>query len=96
MRNMLTNNNAERFHNQFKAMFVHGAVHPSVPSFMEGVHAQQQLTRNDLAKVSVGGVKEETAACKTRNARIAQLLQDYAESRDSMRLVNAIAHLYLF
>ena len=92
----LTNNNAERFHNAFQTMFVHGNVHPSIPAFMDGLHAQQRLTENDLAKVKVGHEKHDSAAGKARCAKIKCLLDKFDEDTDGLKLVNAIAHLYLF
>ena len=69
---------------------------PSVPAFMEGLHGQQRLMNNDFAKISQGHERPETRESKTRTEQIQRLLADYNANKDGMKLVHAVAHLYLF
>ena len=74
---------------------IQGYIHPSLPTFLEGIKRQQTLTIKDIAEIETGARKPESAECRKRNAKIKNLLDTYALTGDGLQLVKSIAKLYL-
>ena len=90
----LTNNNAEVFHGNYRTHLVQGK-HPSMPTFVEGLQAQQRLLNNDMTQIGMGAHRAERPQTVTRTTRSKNLCEVYVQGGDAIDLLAGVANLYL-
>lgn len=91
-REMLTNNNAEAFHRQYKQLQI--SPKPTVPTCIENLQAQTRITHLDLTKIALGQVKKESVVTQRRTQCIATILERYLATGDTASCLDNIAQLY--
>ena len=90
----LTNNNAEVFHGNYRAYLVQGK-HPTMHTFVEGLHSQQRLLKNDIMQLQQGAKRKEKPVTVARTEKLKNLCVRYNESGEPYPLLDGVAQLYL-
>ena len=88
------NNAAESFQKAFASGLAQ-ADRPGAWRFFESLHAQQNISEQDMMGIDLGVAKGPRKAQRDRDARLAALSRTYGEVGDMCRFLKGVATKYL-